>query len=234
MTETLYLSRVRLKRDASVQALLPVLLGHGGDKDRKSRHTGHHLIWSLFAGEPERQRDFLWREMDARGTFLILSARPPVDRNALFEIDEPKPFAPELAIGDRLRFSLRANPVIRRRSSSRNRSVKHDVVMDALRTPHSGSRAESRLDAVRKAGFAWLDRQAGRAGFTVQPEEIGIDGYRQHRVERNGSAQAMAFSTLDFDGILEVREPPVFLSCVARGLGAAKAYGCGLMLIRRA
>ena len=234
MTETLYLSRVWLKRDASVQALLPVLLGHDGKKDGRSRHTGHHLIWSLFAGERERQRDFLWREMDARGTFLILSPRPPVDRNALFEVDESKPFAPELATGDRLRFSLRANSVIRRRSASRNRSVKHDVVMDTLRTPHSGSRAEYRLDAVREAGFAWLDRQAGRAGFTVQPEEIGIDGYRQHRVERKGSAQAMAFSTLDFDGILEVWEPPVFLSCVARGFGAAKAYGCGLMLIRRA
>ena len=234
MTETLYLSRIRLKRDASVQALLPVLLGHVGIKDGRSRHTGHHLIWSLFAGEPERQRDFLWREMDAQGTFLILSARPPVDRNALFEIDEPKPFAPALATGDRLRFSLRANPVIRRRSPSRNRSVKHDVVMDALRNHPSGLRAECRLDAVREAGSAWLARQAGKAGFTAQSEEIGIDGYQQHRVERKGSARAMSFSTLDFDGILEVREPAVFLSCVARGFGAAKAYGCGLMLIRRA
>ena len=44
----------------------------------------------------------------------------------------------------------------------------------------------------------------------------------------------MWFSTLDFDGLLEVREPAAILPSIARGFGAAKAYGCGLMLIRRA
>ncbi len=37
----------------------------------------------------------------------------------------------------------------------------------------------------------------------------------------------MAFSTVDFGGSLTVSEPEIFLSAVARGFGAAKAYGCG-------
>ena len=44
----------------------------------------------------------------------------------------------------------------------------------------------------------------------------------------------MSFSTLDFDGILTVNDPAAFLLALSRGFGAAKAYGCGLMLIRRA
>ena len=72
---------------------------------------------------PDQRRDFLWREMEQRGAFLILSARAPVDRHALFELDEPKSFAPALAAGDRLGFSLRANPVVRRRDPSRRRSM---------------------------------------------------------------------------------------------------------------
>ena len=44
----------------------------------------------------------------------------------------------------------------------------------------------------------------------------------------------MSYSTLDFEGMLTVINPASFLPAIARGFGAAKAYGCGLMLIRRA
>ena len=233
MTTDLYLSRVRLKNDASVAALLPLLLANGGECGQ-SRHPGHHLVWSLFADGPDRRRDFLWREIEQRGTFLILSARPPANRHDLFMIDEPKPFVPMLAAGDRLRFSLRANPVVRRRDPSRGRSVKHDVVMDTLRSHPSGDRAEFRQEVMREQGLGWLERQASKTGFAFRPGDVGIDGYRQHQVSRNGRVPEMSFSTLDFDGILDVRDPAEFLSGLAQGFGAAKAYGCGLMLIRRA
>ena len=230
MTANLYFSRVRLRSDASVRTLRPLLLG----EDNRSRHAGHRLVWSLFAGRSDGARDFLWREMERRGAFLILSERTPVDRCGLFHIDAPKPFAPALAAGDRLCFSLRANPVIRRYDAKRDRSVKHDVVMDALRERPRSARAEHRFEAMRERGFAWLEGQGARAGFSVAPAGVRIDGYRQHRIPRKGAAKAMTFSTLDFDGVLEVRAPAAFLAGMARGFGAAKAYGCGLMLIRRA
>lgn len=232
MTETQYLSRVRLKRDASARALLPLLLGDNGGGEGRPQHPGHHLVWSLFADGPDRCRDFLWREME-RGAFLILSARQPTDHHALFEIDQPKPFAPALAAGDRLCFSLRANPVVRRRVAPHLRATRHDVVMDALRAHSAGERAEHRLAVIREQGFAWLERQAQRAGFEVRMDDVATDGYQQHRVSRRGS-KPMSFSTLDFNGMLVVREPAAFLSAVMRGFGASKAYGCGLMLIRRA
>ena len=231
MTETLYLSRARLRRDASVKALLPLLLGDGGQEGR-SQHPGHHLVWSLFADRQDRRRDFLWREMEP-GVFLILSARRPPDQHPVLEVDEPKPYAPALEAADRLRFSLRANPVVRRRDASQTRSTKHDVVMDALRFRSSGDRAEHRLAEIGKQGFAWLERQAETAGFEVRMEEVRIDRYQQHRVLRK-SAPPISFATLDYEGVLVVRDPAALLSGIARGFGAAKAYGCGLMLIRRA
>ncbi len=44
----------------------------------------------------------------------------------------------------------------------------------------------------------------------------------------------MLYSTVDFEGILTVRDPGSLLSAIAHGFGAAKACGSGLMLIRRA
>ena len=226
-----YLSRVRLRRNASIRALAPLLLGNVGRGD-PSRQPGHHLVWSLFADGADRKRDFLWRETGA-GAFLVLSARQPEDRHGLFEIDEPKPFTPALEPGDRLRFSLRANPVIRRRHPSHRRSVKHDVVMDALRSHAKGERAIQRFEIIREQGFAWLDRQGTKAGFRIGSADVAVDGYDQHRISRTGSAPAMLYSTLDFEGILTVSDPVALLPAIAHGFGAAKAYGCGLMLIRR-
>ena len=41
-------------------------------------------------------------------------------------------------------------------------------------------------------------------------------------------------SNLDFEGQLEVTDPVVFLEKVKAGFGPQKAFGCGLMLLRRA
>ena len=235
MTGSCWLSRVRFGTAASVRALVPVLqqgarMHPGGlgsvDVDRR-------LIWSLFADGPDRRRDFLWRRMDD-DTLLVLSARRPDNRHDLFDIDEPKEFAPVLAAGDRLRFSLRANPTVRKsREPGRRNARRHDVVMDALHPLPDGTRAERRLAVVREQGFAWLAKQGGKAGFEIRQEELLCDGYRQHRIGREAGKPALSFSSLDFNGVLEVREPDLFTSAIASGFGPSKAFGCGLMLIRR-
>ena len=225
-----YFSRVRLKSDATVKALAPLLLGKEGSHGGDSTHTGHHLVWSLFADDGERERDFLWREM-GRGEYFLLSARPPEDRHGLFDIAEPKRFAPKLAPGDKLGFSLRANPVVRRQDPVRGRTIKHDVVMNALRL-REGKRAEQRWPTIQEQGLAWLSRQGERAGFRIEPRMVRVDGYEQHRVPRK-SAEPMLYSTVDYDGVLTVTAPVGFLDAVTVGFGSAKAYGCGLMLIRR-
>ena len=133
MMAALYLSRARLKRDASAAALLPLLLGDGWRQRTVAPPRPSSGLVALCRTGGPAARFPVARNGAARRLLDSLGADPPVDRHALFELDEPKPFAPALAAGDRLGFSLRANPVVRRRDPSRCRSVKHDVVMDALR-----------------------------------------------------------------------------------------------------
>ena len=233
MTGSRWLSRIRLGSAASVKALLPLLQQDGASGSTGSVDVDRRLVWSLFADGPERRRDFLWRRMDD-GAFLVLSARRPEDRHALFEIDEPKAFAPALAPGDRLRFSLRANPTVRKsKEPGQRHAPRHDVVMDALRPLRDGSRAERRMSAIREKGFDWLTRQGCKAGFEIREDELLCEGYRQHRIDRDAGDSTLSFSSLDFEGVLEVREPDLLTSAIARGFGPSKAFGCGLMLIRR-
>ncbi len=39
---------------------------------------------------------------------------------------------------------------------------------------------------------------------------------------------------LDYEGVLTVEDPVLFLSALTVGFGRARAFGCGLMLVRRA
>ena len=231
MSPPAYLSRVRLRRDQSVAALAPLLLP--ADDDQRVG-AAHRLLWALFADGPSRRRDFLWREIDGeridRLAFLLLSSRPPEDSHGLFEIDPPKPWAPSLRPGDRLGFSLRANPV-RTTAGGSGRTRRHDVVMHELHAVPAGDRGEARRSKITEAGLAWLEAQGQRHGF--RPSGVPrVDGYAQRRIPR-GDGRPIRFSTLDLDGELEVTEPEPFLATVRLGFGKAKAFGCGLMLLRR-
>jgi len=225
---TLYLSRLTLDRHAPTAALSHLL-----DPAEASRAADahHRLIWTVFADTPDRKRDFLWRA-EGGGRFLTLSRRPPV-ANDLFAPPEIKPFEPDLRRGDRLRFTLRANatrdrPRGQTGGSPGDRRV--DVVMDLLHRIPGGDRAIHRDAKAAEAAAAWLTRQADTRGFRL----IGLDveGYTTLDLARRRTRARLGI--LDLSGLIEITEPAAFLPALATGFGRAKAWGCGLMLIRRA
>ena len=235
----LFFSRARLRRDVPAAALWRELAP--ADDDRRM-HASHRLVWTLFADAADRTRDFLWRESEP-GTFYFLSQRPPEDRHNLFDVDAAKAFAPELRAGDVLRFSLRANATIARRAegngAGRVRGKPSDVVMDALyRVPKGRERAEARRDAIHSAGRSWLSARGATNGFRLMdsdpstaPAVSCVTGYRVVRLDHRGDA--MRIGVIDFDGVLVVDDPVRLIESIGQGFGRAKAFGCGLMMIRR-
>lgn len=234
----LYFTRAELRRHAPAAALRELLLPH---EDGRRAGAGHRLMWTLFGDAPDRERDFLWREADG-GVFYLLSRRPPEDRHSLFDL-QCKPFAPQLGAGDVLAFRLRANATVSRSAGPGQRGKPSDVVMDAIRHVPSGERAATRLRAVQEAGRHWLAAQGTRNGFALGRgqadvvENVGhcgvsVTGYRTIRVDHSGPTAKLG--VLEFDGVLTVTDPDAFTMALARGFGRAKAFGCGLMLIRRA
>jgi CRISPR system Cascade subunit CasE len=107
--------------------------------------------------------------------------------------------------------------------------------MEALSNISPADRRERRPGAILTAGLAWLEQQAERAGFAIPDarDTLEIDGYDQIEISRDGRKRAIRFSVLTFDGFLVIKNPESFLRQLPEGFGRARAFGCGLMLIRR-
>jgi CRISPR system Cascade subunit CasE len=197
----------------------------------RSPYSVHKAIWNLFGDRPDRERDFLYHVEETSGPPVVyaLSARQPENSDELWSV-EAIDFAPKLQGGMRLGFLLRANPV-RTREGKR-----HDVIMEEKHRLKARGvpRAEWPLDAelAEEAGAAWLRARSEKAGFRVHA--VRADGYRQHDFLKQGDSRRVRFSTVDFTGLLEVLDPTCFFGeALCRGIGHAKGFGCGLLLIRR-
>ena len=144
-----------------------------------------------------------------------------------------------LAEGDRLTYVLRANATKDRAAISRlpkaeQKSRRVDLVMDLLRAVPKGSRAEVRQDMAKQAAEQWLGRQGAAHGFVC--EEIFVNDYSVVSLPRQkGRRETHAkLGILDLSGTLRVTDPVAFVARLGQGFGRARAFGCGLMLIRRA
>ena len=220
----MFLSRLTLRQDPDMAALGQLL---NPDHDGRRMDAHHRLIWAAFAGDADARRDFLWREM-GQGGFLVLSSRQP-GQSPLFDPPEVTGFTPDLAPGDRLAFALRANAT-HTVTEADGKKRHSDVVMEALTPVRQEQRAEMRMEVAQAAGAQWLAGQGARAGFAVR--QAAVTAYRV--VEPPGKGRRRPrFGVLDLEGVIEVTDPAAFLPRLGQGFGRAKAFGCGLMLIRR-
>lgn len=222
----LHLSRLTLRRDASLAAIAPLLTSDG---DGPQAGIAHRLVWTAFADHADRRRDFLWREDEKHHRWFVLSERRPHDVHDFFEV-ETKPFEPVLAAGDRLVFALRANAVVTRKGD-KGQPKRSDIVMDRLHAYPKGERASHRDRLALEAGSDWLTAQGTKAGFCLG--ELREVSYHTSAIPRR-NGKPIELGILDLEGTIAIDNPALFLPALAAGFGKAKSFGCGLMLIRRA
>lgn len=247
MTGPLHLSRLTLKtRAPDVEPLLE-LLQPADDRNRLA--VEHKLVWTAMpedvreAANRERasgqsRSSFLWRADRRRGEFFVLGPKPR-DEAAFFTV-ESKPFEPEFAPGDRLAFDLRVNATVDRkiREDEAGKAVRQrcDVAMDLIARQEKAEgrttrpREKTPSAVAEEATREWLQARASASGFELS--SIMLEGYRAERFRRSGKSFA-TLGIFDLKGTLVVTDPSVFIERLGNGFGRAKAFGCGLMLVRR-
>lgn len=228
----MYLSRVRIDLNGLPREKL-------FDVMNAEAYTAHQLLWQLFPNY-EGARPFIFRQeletseevVSHKGLplFYVLSDREPTAITGLLDV-QSKPFTPALNLGDTLAFRLRANPTMAVPTPGK-RGQRADVLMAAKKPFSPGQRtSQACVDAMNTKARKWLESRSEAWGFRL-PVTPELGAYRQH-VLNKGSGKPVQFSTIDYEGLLEVTDPEKLIDTMAQGIGRAKAFGGGLLLLRR-
>lgn len=230
----MFFSVIRLRQGVSPNDVVGLGMRNG--------YELHKLIWNVFSDGPDRTRDFLYRYEAVRGwpTFYTVSTREPNGPSDVWNI-QSKQYSPRVSKGEQLAFSLRVNP-IRSKRDGQDKQHRHDVVMEAkTRLAFKALPPEKRphiATLIQEAGFGWLKSRETELGFVIDENAenpaVRADGYVQHRLFKGKGTKPITFSTLDLNGVLTVVDTEKFVDkSLYEGIGPAKGFGCGLMLIRR-
>lgn len=75
----------------------------------------------------------------------------------------------------------------------------------------------------------WLKRKAKQQGFELIEKSLSMKPAMNHY----GRKKSIQFSAVEFSGALRVVDEEQFKSAFMEGIGSEKAFGCGLLMIRK-
>ncbi|WP_446809804.1 type I-E CRISPR-associated protein Cas6/Cse3/CasE [Methylomonas sp. 2BW1-5-20] len=93
---------------------------------------------------------------------------------------------------------------------------------------------------VDQALTNWMSKQGERCGFVLAADKDGLaklqnTAYAWHGLQQKTTkkGEKSGFSSVDFTGELQITDPEKFRQTLFTGLGRAKAFGCGLLMVKR-
>ena len=84
---------------------------------------------------------------------------------------------------------------------------------------------------AEQASIHWLEKKAECGGFKL--ESVQATGYLWHSLSDAKRKRNAGYSSMDYQGVLQIQNADTFRRQLQKGFGPAKRFGCGLMLIRR-
>jgi CRISPR system Cascade subunit CasE len=81
----------------------------------------------------------------------------------------------------------------------------------------------------REELIEWIRRKGLQGGFTV--DEAVLRTFSRGREYFNKKGQNGLHNAVEFQGVLSVTDPPKFQETFSRGIGSAKAFGFGMLVI---
>lgn len=219
----MFMSRASLKHSAAGgSGALAAFLSQSAERIGQS----HHLVWSLF-GDRAGARPFLYRLHGAGPAqpITIVSAERPTDAHNLWEL-ETKPFTllSNLRDGDELLWTIRVN------ATRKHGDKRRCIVMEERRKGDP----RSYLGIAQAVAPAWLQAKLLAAGLEAAADRMAITAYDRKRFNRSLTERdQVTVAMTDVSGRGVVRSADALRAAMRSGIGAARAYGCGLLLIRR-
>lgn len=208
-------------------------------------YQAHQLVWKAFPNSREGERPFLFSldQRPSHHSILVQSTEAPAwdflnDRGRV----QTKTFDPRrIVTGSALRFFLRANPTVDRkgfRDGKKRRvavGINPQLTFEQMGRPDDAPNTPDEVAVWRRAQLLdWLDRKAEAGGFEVESAEPGPIVARKVVRSVRGRERPMTFHEVEFTGTLRVNGSEAFTRTLAAGIGRARAFGYGLLMVRPA
>lgn len=196
----------------------------------------HQTIWDFFANNGKK-RDFLFRTEQIKGNpviYAISPKRPLASDSSPWYVDT-KPYNPNIVNGEQLFFSVRVS-ACKKRTEKNGKLKKTDIVIakkKRLRNELAPDAMPSNQEITHMAASEWMRRQGERYGFNLIDFQVTQHEWHEFKKASKAGTFDIAFPSLDLDGILVVTVSEDFKKMLFEGIGAARSFGCGLMLVRR-
>ncbi|MEW6440778.1 MAG: type I-E CRISPR-associated protein Cas6/Cse3/CasE [bacterium] len=199
-------------------------------------YTWHKRLWDCFPGRPDGNRDFLTRIDLLEGAFRVwVLARTKLSRPKWCPPEEfgLKEIAPSFLSHQHYAFDLRANPV----KTVVRRGPKGEILLGANGRRRHGKRVplvkpqELKTWLIRKGSLRSHDEESGEAvpgGFRIV-EPLEISPMTETHFRRKGLSAY--HGGVQFRGVLEVTSREHFTDTYYAGIGSAKGFGFGLLLL---
>jgi CRISPR system Cascade subunit CasE len=207
-TTTLHLTQILVSYEDAVR-LLRI----------RDTYDWHQRVWQAFGGHDGQSRDFLIRvdRKEEAYRVLILSASIPTKPDwCPTDCFGTKVIPDDFFAHTRYRFSLLANPTKKLRVDNADGSRKKNGCRVPL-TQHA--------DLI-----AWLERKAAAGGFTINPDSLRTIPRGREFFHKDGATHG-THTAVEFQGELSVTNPAQLRATVAGGIGSAKAFGFGLLVL---
>jgi CRISPR system Cascade subunit CasE len=178
----------------------------------------HQAVWKAFPGRDGERRDFLTRLDRRRDGFrlLIVSPNEPTRPDwCPHESWQSKPIPETYFRRRRYAFQLAANPT----KKVTKLGPDGQPTKNGRRVPLS----------IRDELVGWISRKGEQSGFAVDTDSLRSFSRGREYFEKNGILGM--HSAVEFQGVLNVTDPGKFHESFTRGIGSAKAFGFGLLVI---
>ena len=206
-TATLHLTQILVSYEDAVR-LLRI----------RDTYDWHQRVWEAFGGRDGQTRDFLIRVDRKEEAFrvLILSRSLPTKPDwCPTDCFGTKIVPDDYFTHARYRFCLLANPTKKLRVDNADGTRKKN----GRRVPVT----------QREELIGWLKRKAEAGGFAINADSLRTLPRGREFFHKTGAHGT--HTSVEFQGELTVTDPAQFRTTVATGIGSAKAFGFGLLVI---
>ncbi|MDX8395083.1 MAG: type I-E CRISPR-associated protein Cas6/Cse3/CasE [Mariprofundaceae bacterium] len=181
----------------------------------------HRVLWTLFPDvERESVSPFLYHmellNLAAGAQVLMQSSIAPVNDSKQARVLAMKTLPAVFNVGQRLGFQILANPT--------------KCISDAQDKVNKKNRGKCRVPLIKEEDqYGWLQRKLGDA---VSIDTVNIRN-QAPLYFRKGNRAGKVVPVL-FEGAFEIHDVEKLIDIWKNGIGPAKAFGCGMLLVRRA